>query len=108
MRPFLIVALSAACLSACSGPDEHNHPSLISGEQLFNHDTLQYLQEEGEGAFLRGVPPVKYTTMTYRQMVDHIRGQGRGDDSRMPTFSSMSKAEAESISIYVRGQLTLR
>jgi mono/diheme cytochrome c family protein len=87
------------------GQDAHNHPELTTGKQLFEHHCGECHQASGEGAFLRGIPPVIYTTMTYRQLVDYIQGHGRPEDSRMPAYDSMPRDEAEKIAIYVRRKL---
>jgi mono/diheme cytochrome c family protein len=87
------------------GRDVHNHPELTTGKQLFEHHCAECHQESGEGAFLRGIPPVIYTAMTYRQLVGYIQGHGRPDGTRMPTYESMPREEAEKIAIYVRRRL---
>ena len=108
MRLSTVTLVCTGVLFACSRSDDHDHPQLKSGEQLYNHHCAACHQDSGAGAFLKGVPPVRYTTMTYRQMVHYIQGHGRAEDSRMPTFSAMPKHEAEAIAIYVRRQLNLR
>lgn len=108
MRLFTVTLMCTGVLIACGGHDDHEHPQLKSGADLYNHHCAACHQGSGDGTFLKGVPPVRYTTMTYRQMVNYIQGHGRAEDSRMPTFSAMPKHEAEAIAIYVRRQLNLR
>ncbi|MCB1772563.1 MAG: cytochrome c [Gammaproteobacteria bacterium] len=98
----------AVFLLAGCGEDGHDHPEISTGRELFEYHCGECHQETGEGAFLRGIPPVVYTTMTYRQLVAYIRGHGRAEDTRMPAYSSMPKAEAEKIAIYVRRKLKAR
>jgi mono/diheme cytochrome c family protein len=43
--------------------------------------------------------------MKIREIVEHIRGHGRADDTRMPAFSDMSEYEARRVAVYVRLQL---
>ena len=95
----------AAALAACSGTDDHVHPQLVDGEQLYDFHCAGCHRGEGEGIFLLGVPPLKYTTLSYRELVSRIRGHAREPGSRMPRFTTMPKAEAEAIAIYLRRRL---
>ncbi len=95
-------------VSACDQGGAHDHPQLKTGEQFYNHHCAACHQRSGEGAFLDGIPAVKYTTMRIGQIVDHIYGHGRIDDTQMPVFSEMSYHEAERIAVYVRLQLSAR
>jgi mono/diheme cytochrome c family protein len=106
MRP-VAFSIVFAGLAGC-GDGHHEHPELTTGKQLFDHHCAQCHQESGEGAFLRGIPPLIYTTMTYRQLVDYVQGLSRSDHGGMPTFPTMPKAEAEKIAIYVRRKLKPR
>ena len=46
--------------------------------------------------------------MKIDEIVGHIRGHGRIDDTQMPVFSDMSNHEAERIAVYVRLVLSAR
>lgn len=103
--------LGLACLAglaACEDAAQHSHPGLVTGEQLYGAHCAGCHRDTGDGSFLKGVPPVRYTAMSYRQMVAYIQGHRRSDGSRMPEFVDMPRAEAEKIAIYVRRQLKLR
>ncbi len=100
MRQTILVA--GLFIAACDVVDEHDHPTLATGKQLYGHHCAPCHQQAGDGAFLKGVPPVSGLTMDYRQMVEHIRGQARQGDTRMPTFTAMSQQEAEKIAVYIR------
>jgi len=105
LRPISAIVVSALLLVACGQGDDHRHPMLKTGKQLYEHHCASCHRDAGEGTFVRGVPAVKDTSMTYRQMADHVRGHGRARDTRMPEFSTMSKAEAQAIAVYIRGKL---
>ena len=107
MRLISVTVLSALLLVACSRDDDHRHPQLTTGKQLYLHHCASCHQDTGDGTFMQGVPAVKDTLMTYRQMTDHIRGHGRDKDSRMPEFSTMSQREAEAIAVYIRNTLAV-
>ena len=100
-----------ACLLVFSGCDQggvHDHPRLKTGEQFYDLHCAACHQRSGEGAFLQGIPAVKYTTMKIDELVGHIRGHGRIEDTQMPVFSDMSIHEAERIAVYVRIVLSAR
>jgi mono/diheme cytochrome c family protein len=108
MRPISPAVVCAVLLIACSQEDHHGHPQLKTGQQLYVHHCAPCHQVAGGGTFLQGVPPVKDTSMSYRQMTDHIRGADRADGSRMPEFSTMPRAEAGRIARYIRAGLQAR
>lgn len=101
------LTMAAAVLVGC-GQEDHDQRQGWSGQQLFEHHCAKCHQETGEGAFFRGIPPLTYTTMTYRELVDFISGHGRSEDTRMPVYESMPKAQAEKIAIYIRRKLKAR
>ena len=78
------------------------------GGALYEAHCAACHQRSGEGAFLHGIPAVKYTSMKIREIVEHIRGHGRAADTRMPRFSDMSVYEAERIAVYIRNELRAR
>ena len=108
MRQALAGILCMLMLVGCEQADVHDHPQLKTGEQLYNHHCASCHQRSGDGAFLGGIPAVKYTPMKIHEIVDHIRGHGRAEDTRMPRFSDMSVHEAERIAVYIRTQLRAR
>ena len=95
-------------MTACDRVDHHDHPQLKTGEQFYDYHCASCHRGSGEGAIMEGVPAVKYTSMKIRDIVEHIRGHGRADDTRMPTFSDMSVYEAERIAVYIRLELRAR
>lgn len=100
----IIVGLAVLGLLTGCG-DEYDTPDLKTGKQLFDYHCAECHQQTGEGAFLRGVPPVRYTGLTYRELVKLIQGHDRHEGSRMESFEGMPKAQAEKIAIYVRRKL---
>lgn len=108
MRQVFAGMVCMLILAGCDRVDVHDHPQLKTGEQLYNHHCASCHKRSGDGAFLKGVPAVKYTSMKIREIVDHVRGHGRGDSTRMPEFSDMSVHEAERIAVYIRLELQKR
>ena len=95
-------------VAACDRGGPHDHPQLKTGEQFYNQHCAACHQRSGEGAFLEGIPAVKYTSMKIEEIVGHIRGHMRIEESQMPVFSDMSIYEAERIAVYVRLVLSAR
>jgi len=108
LRQVLAGIVCALVSTGCDRGDVHDHPQLKTGEALYNHHCAACHQHTGGGAFLDGIPAVKYTPMKIREIVDHIRGHGRPDDTRMPQFSDMSVHEAQKIAVYIRLELRAR
>ena len=108
LRQALTAIVCLLILAGCDQVDVHDHPQLKTGEQLYNHHCASCHRQSGDGAFLDHVPAVKYTPMKIREIVDHIRGHGRADDTRMPRFSDMSVHEADRIAVYIRLELRAR
>ena len=104
-RLIATVLICTTTLAGCGGTDDHDHPHLVDGEQLYDHHCARCHRGQGDGTFMLGVPPVRYTTLSYRELVDRIRGHARPPGSRMPAFSRMPKTEAEAIAIYLRRKL---
>ena len=98
--------LSLFVAAACGGPDEHDHPHLTTGEQYYAHHCAGCHELDGEGEFIKGVPPVRYTQLGISELAGLIRGHARGDDSRMPSFASMPRDESVAIAVYVRRSLS--
>lgn len=108
MRKALAVIACMLALTGCDQAADHGHPRLKTGEQMYNYHCASCHQRSGDGTFFDGIPAVKYTPMKIHEIVDHIRGHGRADDSRMPRFSGMSRYEAERIAVYIRLELRAR
>lgn len=79
-------------------------PELKTGEQFYNYYCAECHQGSGDGTFLKGVPPIRYTERTYRQLVNLIMGHNRPESSRMPQFE-ISQRHAEAIAIHIRRKL---
>ncbi len=90
-------------LVACG--DDEAASRLTSGKELFAHFCAPCHRETGDGSFLRGVPPIKDSGLSYRELVDHIKGQERREDTRMPVFDNLTREQAEAIAVYLRGRL---
>jgi mono/diheme cytochrome c family protein len=108
VRLGLTVLVCILVLVGCGRDGDHDHPQLKTGEQFYNHHCASCHQRSGDGAFLRGIPPVKYTEMKIHEIVDHVLGHGRGEDTRMPQFSDMPRHEAQRIAVYLRLELRAR
>ena len=95
----IVISLASVLLAACGGPDP---VGLERGEDLYRALCADCHRGAGDGNFLKGVPPIRYTSLDYRELVELIQGHGREQDSRMPVFADLPRAKAEAVAVYVR------
>ena len=103
MKRYLVLLPVVLLLFACS--DDEQAAGLTSGKALFEHYCVSCHKATGDGSFLRGVPAIKSTTLSNSEIVTHILGHERPEDSRMPTFDHLSRSQAEAIAVYLRRDL---
>jgi len=104
-RKALVLYTLAFCLllvtiSSCSR-DTHDHPDLITGEQLFNYHCAGCHKNTGKGKFLKGIPANRNTVLSSAQIIHKINAND-GEDLKMPSFPKMSQAEAVAIVSYLK------
>ena len=102
IQRLLTLLTTAALLQGCG--EDGPPPELRTGAQLYNYYCAECHQGSGDGTFLKGVPPIRYTDRTYRELVEVIMGHNRPQKSRMPQFD-ISKQHAEAIAIHIRRKL---
>ena len=101
LKTFLFVT-PLIFLQGCSeGVDQHDHPELTTGKELFELHCASCHHNAGNGNFLAGIPANKDTKLSSAQIVDFIRGKHR-ENSNMPVWKSMPTAEAVKISNYLK------
>jgi mono/diheme cytochrome c family protein len=99
MSKLLMGILCVLCLSGC-GRDDHNHPSNLSGQTLFELHCASCHGPTGEGSFLLGVPANNEGHLLNVHIRKKIQ-QGMTRDDQMPVFEAMSDAEANKIIGYI-------
>jgi len=87
-------------LAGCSA-DEHDHPQLVSGKQLYDYHCAGCHREDGSGLFLKGVPANRDTDLSAWQIIHKVK-EGEQGDSRMPVFARMPQEEATRIAVYLK------
>jgi mono/diheme cytochrome c family protein len=87
-------------LMACS-IDQHDHPRLTTGKQLYDFHCAPCHKEDGRGVFLKGVPPNWNTKLSVWEII-HKTESGNGIKSKMPKFEAMPDGEAAKIAIYLK------
>ena len=99
----LLALLSASLFSTgCNKPpDDHNHPQLSTGKQLFDHHCAECHQESAKGKFFYGYPDLVESTLNRDGIVKWIQGKEVAMDSKMHAFKSMPEHEAELIADYI-------
>jgi mono/diheme cytochrome c family protein len=93
--------LAAAIVAGCSKDrDNHDHPDLTTGEELFNYHCAECHGDDGTGKLVKGTPANILTRKDMRGIVDYITGD-TGQGRKMPVFATMSGTEAAKIAAYL-------
>lgn len=87
-------------LAGCSA-DEHDHPQLKTGKQLYDYHCAGCHREDGSGLFLKGVPANRDTDLSAWQIMHKVK-EGEEGDTRMPVFARMPEQEATRIALYLK------
>ncbi len=82
-------------LSGCSG-DQHDHPDLTTGEQLFNYHCAECHGVQGTGNLIDGIPAIILTKKSHQEIINYITNE-TGHERDMPVFSTMPADEAKII-----------
>lgn len=99
------LVVSVLVLAGCS-TDEHDHPELVSGKQLYDYHCAPCHKEDGSGTFLKGAPANRDTDLSVWQIIHKVQSGTEGK-SRMPSFEKMPAQEATRIALYLK-QLAVR
>ena len=95
MKALLPLVMVVVSVSGCSR-DQHDHPNLTTGEELFNHHCAECHGVQGTGRLLDGIPASilsKKSPGEIAQYITTVTDQNR----EMPVFSTMSANEAKII-----------
>ena len=95
MKSLLLLAMVVVSLSGCSG-DQHDHPNLTTGEQLFNYHCAECHGVRGTGKLFNGIPAIILTNKSPSEITKYITTE-TGHERDMPVFSTMPADEAKSI-----------
>jgi mono/diheme cytochrome c family protein len=95
MKDAVICLFVVAGLWGCSR-DEHNHPNLRTGEQLYNHHCAECHGEDGTGHLFDVIPANILTKKSPREIMVYITTDGH-HERKMPVFRTMQVAEARLI-----------
>ncbi len=87
-------------MTGCSA-DNHDHPDLVTGHQLFEYHCAPCHKADGSGVFLKGVPANRDTELSVWQIIHKVQ-DGSEEKSQMPNFSKMPEQEAAKIAIYLK------
>lgn len=101
LRCALLGMVAVIVLVGCSkNRDNHDHPDLRTGEQLFDYHCAECHGDDGTGKLVDSTPANILTRRDVQGIVRYIRGdawQGR----QMPVFATMPVAEANKIAAYL-------
>jgi cytochrome c553 len=95
MKALLVGTLLAMSMLGCSR-DQHDHPHLTTGEQLFTYHCAECHGMQGTGSLFDGIPANILTQKSPEQIVTYIT-TATGQKREMPVFSAMPADEAKVI-----------
>lgn len=96
----IIIICSFLSIGACN-KDQHNHPELTTGKDLFDYHCASCHKKDGSGIFFKGVPANIATDKSQLEISLHIKRGSQSKDSSMPVFKSMPDTEAQKIANYL-------
>ena len=99
MRVAFAALLLIVIIAACSR-DDHDHPNLTTGEQLYNHHCAECHGEDGTGKLFDVIPANILTKRSPIEIMNYITTPV-GNERQMPVFKTMPKAEARLITDYL-------
>lgn len=100
----LLTVLSLLCLLTLlvgCDPDQHDHPDLNLGRELFDYHCAPCHKADGSGVFLKGVPANRYTDLSVVEVMRKIQTASEPHRA-MPVFKKMSRQEQAKIAIYLK------
>lgn len=95
MKSLLLWAMVIVGLSGCS-QDQHDHPNLTTGEQLFNYHCAECHGVQGTGNLFDGIPANILTKKSPGEITAYITSE-TGHQREMPVFRTMPADEAQAI-----------
>lgn len=95
MRSLLLGAMIVVSLTGCS-QDQHDHPNLTTGEQLFNFHCAECHGIRGTGKLFDGIPANILSKKSPEEIARYITTE-TGYIREMPVFSTMPADEAKMI-----------
>ena len=96
----LCAGLLVSMLTACASYDDHDHPDLKSGEELYNHHCETCHGVDGSGKLVSGTPANILTQRGRDAIVNYITSNVN-PQREMPVFNAMPYAEAIAITNYL-------
>jgi len=91
--PLLILLFISAC-SEKKPADDHIHPDLTTGNQLFDYHCASCHGTSGKGQFIEGIPANVLTKKSPAMVIKKIKFGDETPNSIMPKFKNMPKEEA--------------
>ena len=99
-QTILVILFLLSTLTACSSNDNHDHPALKTGKDLYNLHCAECHGEDGTGRLVDRTPANILTQKRQQEIIDYITTEV--DSTRkMPVFSNMPRSEASKIAQYL-------
>ena len=101
MKLIITGLVLAVLMLACSSRDRHDHPDLVTGEQLYNYHCEECHGVDGTGKLFEQTPANILTRRDLEEIVAYITTPVN-PQRKMPVFSTMSRSEVEKIARHLQ------
>lgn len=101
MKQVLTGFIVAVLMLACSSRDRHDHPAMVTGEQLYNYHCEECHGVDGTGKLFDQTPANILTRRSFNGIVRYITTPVN-PDRKMPVFKTMPKAEVAAIARHLQ------
>jgi len=95
MKSLLLSAMVLMSVLGCSR-DQHDHPNLTTGEELFNFHCAECHGAQGTGKLFDQMPANILTSKSTEEIIAYLTTE-TGQDRKMPVFPAMPAEEAKVI-----------
>jgi uncharacterized membrane protein len=95
-RAFLAICVCFIMSGYGCSDEQHNHPDLTTGQQLYNHHCAECHSEDGTGILFESLPANILTQKSPQEIITYITTDSN-HQRLMPVFNAMPSEEAELI-----------
>ena len=100
MQSLLLLFMMVMSISSGCSQDQHDHPNLTTGEQLFNYHCAECHGVQGTGKLFDGIPANILTIKSPEEITTYITTE-TGHEREMPAFSTWPADEAMVITYHL-------
>jgi len=101
IRVNLLICLCVVAGAFGCSRDQHDHPNLTTGKQLYDHHCAECHRKDGNGILFDSVPANILTNKNSQEIIVYLTTESN-HERLMPVFETMPIAEATLITKHLR------